>query len=635
MMKQGPSRRLLVLVMLLGAAFAALGARLVVLQVVQHEKYRPLAERKRVFLREPRRGDILDINGNPLAISVPVKKLFANPQFLGPYYPEVAAALAPLLEVNEAELARRLKPVVRTNEVGLLVTNSWANLKKKVTLDQWQQITQAMARLSFGVEERKLPPTQRRFFRILRQQSIYAENDQQRVYPNGSLAAHVLGFVQEEESEFNDTITTALAGKYGIERRFNAHLQGVRGWRISEVDPGRREIVIYRHQEVEPRPGLNVVLTIDMVIQNVVETALVEAMKKHSPRSASAMVVRPRTGEILAMAVLPNFDPNRPGEAKTDHLRNRIIADTYEPGSTFKIVPLSGGLNERCIRLTDLINCENGLWHYAGKPLKDAGHGYGVMTVENVVGKSSNIGFAKIGLMLGEERLYKYVRAFGFGSRTDITLDGEVFGLVYPPKVWDKLKITRIPMGQGIAVTQIQMAMAMSAVANEGRLMRPMLVRRLEHPNGQVFAQYEPQMVRQVADEEAIRKAVTALKTVVSTNGTASKAQLEHYTVAGKTGTAQKSINGRTYAEDLYVASFVGFLPADAPELCIAVVIDEPLKEKGYYGGQIAAPTFKAIAEQTAKYLKIRPDREETGNDAIAGKAGSGPLSAAAVRSNP
>lgn len=609
-MKQyGHKRRLIIIAALLSVAFGGLGARLVVLQVCDHARYRAAAERKQVFLREPRRGEILDANGNPLAISVPVKKLFANPRFIGSHYPEVARALAPLLEMNEGELAAKLHPrILRTNEFGMPVTNSYVNLKKKVPLERWQQITQAMLNLTFAPEAGSLTKSQRRFYRILRQKAVYAEDDQQRTYPGGRLASHVLGFVQDQELEFNDMHLVEMCGRYGIERWFNNQLRGVRGWRISETDHRRREIVVYRQQEVEPRPGLNVVLTLDMVVQNILETALAEAVDKHNPKSASAMVVRPATGEILGLAVWPDFEPARPGEAKPDHMRNRVVADTYEPGSVFKIVAISAALNENLVHLSDPIDCENGLWYYAGKPLKDHGH-YGVIPVEMVVGKSSNIGTAKIGLMLGEQRLYKYLTAFGFGSRTGVSLDGEVVGIVRSPRQWDKLKITRIPIGQGIAVTHVQMTMAMCAIANKGRLMRPMLVSRLEDHTGQVFAQYHPQMVRQVVSERAAHLTVTALKHVVSTNGTALRARLDHYTVAGKTGTAEKPLNG-AYTDE-YVASFCGFFPADKPEVCISVVIDEPEKGKGYYGGTIAAPMFRVIAEQTAKYLKIRPDRGE------------------------
>ena len=624
----GHKRRLVALTCFLGLGFAGLCARLVVLQVHDHEKYRAVAERKKVILREPRRGDILDVNGNPLATSVPVKKLFANPRFIGPYYAEFARALAPVLQMNEPELAEKLRPVVlRTNEFGVRMTNAWVNLKRKISLEKWQQVTQAIAQLDFGVDEQTLSRSQKRHFNAVRQKGVYAENDQQRVYPGGSLAAHVLGFVLDEDQEFNDTSLTEIAGKYGIERWFNTQLRGVRGWRVSETDHRRRELVVYRQQEVEPRPGLNVVLTLDMVIQGIVENALAEAMRKHHPKAVSAVVARPRTGEILAMAVLPTFDPNRPGEAKMDHMRNRVVADTYEPGSTFKIVAVSAGLQEKLVRLSDTINCENGLWYYAGKPLKDHGH-YGVITVETVIGKSSNIGTAKVALMLGQDRLYRYVRAFGFGQKTEVTLDGEVNGILYHPRSWDRLKITRIPIGQGIAVTHMQMIMAMCAVANEGKLMRPMLVSRLEDQTGQVFAQYQPHAVRQVISAKVARETVKALKTVASTNGTAPRARLEHYTVAGKTGTAEKPLNG-AYTDE-YVGSFIGFFPADDPEVCISVVIDEPEKETGYYGGLTAAPVFKTIAEQTAKYLKVRPDRDESGAELAGGKGG---LNTAAVGS--
>lgn len=624
----GYKRRLVVLTGVLGLAFAGLCARLVVLQVHDHEKYRAVAERKKVYLREPRRGDIVDINGNPLATSVPVKKLFANPRFLGPYYLDAARALAPVLEMAEADLARKLQPVVlRTNEFGMRLTNAWVNLKKKVSLDKWHQVTQTLAQMTFGVDERTLSPAQKRHFQAVRQKGIYAEDDQQRVYPGCQLAAHVLGFVSDEDLEFNDMSVTEISGKYGIERWFNHQLRGVRGWRVSETDHRKRELVVYRQQEVEPRPGMNVVLTLDMVIQNIVETTLADTMQKHNPKAVSAMVVRPATGEILAMAVLPTFDPNRPGEAKPDHMRNRVVADTYEPGSTFKIVAISAGLQERLVQLTDTINCENGLWFYAGRPLKDHGH-YSVITVETVVGKSSNIGTAKVALMLGEERLYRYVRAFGFGSKTEVTLDGEVSGILYHPRSWDKLKITRIPIGQGIAVTHIQMMMAMCAIANKGKLMRPMLVSRLEDQNGHVFAQYQPQVVRQVVSERTAREMATALKMVVSTNGTAQRARLDNYSVAGKTGTAEKPLNG-AYTDE-YVASFVGFFPADNPEVCISVVMDEPEKEKGYYGGLTAAPVFRTIAEQTAKYLKVRPDRDESGAELVGAQGGA--LNTAAVR---
>ena len=604
----------------MGLVFAGLAARLVDLQVWQHEKYRGISERltKRVYFREPRRGDILDVNGNPLATSLPVKRIAADPSMMGRHYAEVAQAIAPALQYKEGDLARLLYPW-RTNSDGTVTVKKYVDLRRKLSVEQWQQVTQAMAGLTFELPGRKLTRSERQFYGALRQRSVMAEDDQLRVYPSGKLAAHVLGFVQEVDREFNDTSVIELKGVDGIERWFHKQLAGMRGWRMTETDGRRSEVVINREQDVEARSGLNVVLTIDMVVQNILENELAEAMAKFSPKSVMGMVVRPRTGEVLALAVLPNYDPNKPGEADMDERRNRIISDQMEPGSTFKIVAISAALNEGVVRLKDTIDCEGGTWYFMGKPLRDHGH-YNVLNVEEVITKSSNIGTAKIAIMMGEQRLYDYVRGFGFGSRTGITLDGEIFGTVHSVKQWDKLKISRIPIGQGIAVTHLQMMMAMSAIANQGRLMQPMLVSRLETPSGEPFARYHPRVVRRAVNERAAKETVGALKTVVLTDGTAVKAQLEHYTVAGKTGTAQKP--GKGGYTGGWVASFIGFFPADDPEVCISIMLDEPDAAKGYYGGQTAAPVFRQVAEQVANYLKIRPDREEVA-DTMARKGGT------------
>jgi cell division protein FtsI/penicillin-binding protein 2 len=619
MIRPGHLRRLLLLALFVGLVYSALGARLVLLQVVWHDKYRRIAENntQSFALREPRRGDILDINGNPLATTFPVKRVFANPSFLGRHYIEAAHALAPLLNYNEAELVQKLNPS-KTNQAGVLSTNMYVNLHRKVSVEQWQEITQAMTQIALDVDESKLTKSQKRFYAALKKKAIYAADDLQRYYPSKNLAAHVIGFIQENEREFNNAYYTEMLGIDGVERWLDNKLQGVRGWRITETDNRKQEITVYREQEVEPRPGLNVVLTVDMVIQNIVEQQLAEAMKKHSPVSASSMVVRPATGEILAMATLPNYDPNQPSLYKPEVMRNRIITDSAEPGSTFKIVVVSSALNEGVTHLTDTFDCENGVFHYMGKILRDH-EPYPVMSVEDIVAKSSNIGAAKIGIKMGEDCLYRYIRAFGFGTPTGLGLGGEMHGIVNDVKKWDKLAISRIPMGQGIAVTQLQMMMAMCTIANGGRLMRPMLVERLQDQNGQVFAQYHPQMTRQVISESSSRQLVQALKKVI-TGGTAVKAKLEHFTVAGKTGTAQKAGGGR-YLDGKYFSSFIGFFPADAPELCISVVLDEP--KNGHYGGQTAAPFFKEIAEQAANYLKLKPEKEELPpTDVIASAAG-------------
>jgi cell division protein FtsI/penicillin-binding protein 2 len=457
------------------------------------------------------------------------------------------------------------------------------------------------------------------FYRDLRQRAIFTDviDDQLRVYPNQVLAAQVLGFVGMDEKEINGWRYTETSGKDGVELSLDSKLAGVPGWLLTETDHRRREVVDLREQDVEPHDGLNVVLTIDSVVQHIVEVALADAMANHSPISASAVAVRPRTGEILAMATLPAFDPNNPGAAQPEARRNRVICDVAEPGSTFKIVVVSGALDDQIVKLTDVFDCEHGAFRYAGHFLHDH-ESYGLLTVENIVTKSSNIGAAKIGIKVGEKRLYDYLREFGFGARTGIPLPGEVAGIVHPVKNWSKVSIAQIPMGQGVAVTRLQLAMAMCAIANNGWLMRPMLVDRLEDRKGNVVAKFYPERVHPVIGETAARQMVQALKTVVSPEGTAPKAALEHYTVAGKTGTAQKAGLGG-YLPGKYFSSFVGFFPADDPQLCILVMLDEP--KQGYYGGQVAAPIFKQIAERAANCLNIRPEAEvET---TVAGNTGT------------
>ena len=612
MAKQLQYRRLVLLALLLGVAFAGLGYRLVDLQVLRYEELSTKARdnTRREFLLEPRRGDILDAKGNILATSAFVKTVCADPALIGNRQAEVARTIAPLLQASESELVQRLAPRLGRNAQGAIITNHYVVLKRKVPVEVWQKVQMAMTNLSFGLDEKKLPRAEQAFYRNLRRGAIYAErfDDQQRVYPNQALAAHVLGYVGMDEREMDGRRSLETSGKDGIERSFDAKLAGVRGWRLTETDRPGREVVPLREQDVEPHDGLNVVLTIDSVVQHMVESALAEAMEKHSPTSISGIVVRPRTGEILAMATLPNFDPNNPGNALADARRNRVIADVAEPGSTFKIVVVSGALNDGAVRLSDTFDCEHARFHFAGRILHDH-ESYGVLSVENIITKSSNIGAAKIGIKMGESRLYDYIRNYGFGTPTGLPLQGEIGGIVHPVKKWSKVSIAQIPMGQGIAVTSLQMMMAMCAIASKGVLMRPVIVDRLEDRDRRVVAKYSPQRVRQVISEAAAERMVTALKTVVSPEGTAAKAALAHYTAAGKTGTAQKSGGTAGYLHDKYFASFIGFFPADNPEVCISVMMDDP--KHGYFGGQIAAPVFKQIAEGVANYLNIRPEDVE------------------------
>jgi cell division protein FtsI/penicillin-binding protein 2 len=600
---------MLMLALVLAAAFAGLGYRLVDLQVLRHEALSNKAQENTQIetLLEPKRGDILDSKGNLLATSVFVKTVCADRSMISNRQAEVAHLLAPLLQQSETELAQLLSARTYQNEKGETVPRKYVALKRKVSVETWQKVQVAMANLSFGIDEKKLPRTERAFYQNLRLKAIHTEDDQMRIYPNQVLAAHVLGFTGSEEVTENGKKTSIISGKEGIEQSFDSKLRGSRGWRTTERDGHHREVVTFRDQNVEAQDGLNVVLTIDSVLQHILETALAEGMEKHSPLSISGIVVRPRTGEVLAMATLPTFDPNNPGNATADARRNRVITDVAEPGSTFKIVVVSGALNEKVVRLSDTFDCEHGHFFFAGRNLHDH-ETYDTLTVEKIITKSSNIGAAKIGIKMGNAMLYDYMRDFGFGMRTAVALPGEVPGIVWPLKRWSKVSIAQIPMGQGVAVTRLQMMMAMCAIANGGLLMRPMLVDRLEDNEHNVVAKYNPQRVRQVISESVAKQMTSALKTVVSADGTAPKAALEHYKVAGKTGTAQKAEHG-VYVPDKFFSSFVGFFPADNPALCIAVTLDEP--KGGHYGGQTAAPIFKQIAERSANYLNIRPEDGE------------------------
>ena len=600
-------RRALLLLAFLSLAFGGLCYRLVDLQVLRHDELSAKAEQntQREFWQAPRRGDILDVNGNILATSVPVKTICADPSLMGNFQPLVAHAIATLLKLEETDLVKRLTPYLTRNAKGEIVTNNlhYVRLAKNISEENWQQVAAAMTNLTFGVDEKNLPRAQKEFVRNLRNYAVFSEPDQMRVYPNGSLASQVIGFPAAEEEKISGRLVTQIAGRDGVELSLQKQLSGVAGWKVTETDRAQHELVAMRDEDVHPRDGLNVMLTIDSVVQHIVETALADAMKKHTPRSITGIVMRPKTGEILAMVSLPNYDPNQPNTI-TPETRNRVITDVVEPGSTFKIVVISGALNTGISHLNDPVFCENGHFAFAGRVLHDH-ESLGNETVKSVITKSSNIGAAKIGIKLGEQNLYDYAWNYGFGQRTGIPLPGEARGFLYPVKDWSKVYIAQIPMGHGVAVTRLQMLYAMAAIANDGWLMRPMIVKQLQERDGSVVQRYAPERVRQVIGEKADLDMIEALKTVPTKGGTAPDAAMKDYVVAGKTGTAQKAENG-AYAAGKYVSSFIGFFPADNPELCISIVMDEP--KEGYYGGKVCGPVFRDIAERCASYLNIPPD---------------------------
>ena len=607
------NRRLIVLTIALLLGFAGLVVRLVDLQVLRHEELSQRASRntRQQIVHEPRRGDILDRNGSPLATCLTVKTVCADPVLIGTHQTVVARAVAPVLGLDVDSVADRLQLRTRQTEDGRTITNRYVVLRRKVTMEQWAQVKAVMAGLDFGVDEARLKDSDQRFLRDLRRRAVFADpvEDQLRVYPNERLAAHVLGFVGRDDQKVNGIPLTQIAGKEGMELTLDRQLKGLPGWRTTERVRGK-ELVTERRENVQARDGLNAVLTLDSVLQMILEAELEVGVAQHTPLSACGVIVRPATGEILAMATLPNFDPANPGLAPAEHRRNRMLTDVMEPGSTFKIVVVSGALDDRLVSLGTRFDCEQGAFFYGGRTLHDH-HRYGMLSVEEIITKSSNIGAAKIGIRLGPDRLQEHILNFGFGRPTGVPLPGEVKGIVHDVEDWSKVTIAQLPMGHGIAVTRMQMTMAMCAMANNGVMMRPMLVDRLVDRDGTIAARYVPQAASRVIGPDAARQIVQALKTVPREGGTAPLAAMDRYTVAGKTGTAQKAGPGG-YLPDKYLSSFIGFFPADNAELCIGIFLDEP--HNGYYGGVAAAPVFKRVAERAAAYLGLVPDIPEEGD---------------------
>ncbi|MEK6691916.1 MAG: penicillin-binding protein 2, partial [Nitrospirota bacterium] len=397
-------------------------------------------------------------------------------------------------------------------------------------------------------------------------------------------------------------------GLEGVELAYEGDMKGEEGWLVLGRDALGRDIFPSNNNYKSPSSGRDLYLTIDEVIQYITEKELVNGVERWRAKSAIAIVMNPRTGEILAMGVRPEFNPNIIGNYKPYDWRNRAITDLYEPGSTFKVISAAAALEEGVARVGDLFDCSRGEIEVGGKVMRDA-HRHGVLSFTEVIQKSSNIGAIQIGMKLGKERFYKYIKAFGFGEKTGIDLPGESPGKVRVPKEWSGTSIGAVSIGQEIAVSPLQILAAFSAIANDGNLMKPYIVSEVRDNEGRVIKSFTPQVVRKVISENTSKRLTEILKTVVEEGGTATKAAIQGNLVAGKTGTAQKTDpETGSYSNERYVSSFVGYLPAEDPKISIIVVVDEP--KGAIYGGSVAAPIFKEIAEQVLTYLKI-PMMEE------------------------
>src|SRR5437763_738082 len=551
------------------AVFSAFSFRLIYLQVIKHDEYAGLAAEKHIYKQTiyAERGTILDGNNEVLALNVPVETV-----------------------VGDATHLNNRKTVIDLvgNELGIPIEQ----LAEKLNSER-----------RYIVIKREVPESLatalRAKLRAGNLRGIYFENDATRIYPNGSMLCHVIGFTDFEH-----------LGIQGVEASMEEYLHGQDGFRFIEHNRAGQEIVPYRGQERAPRDGYQVHLTVDLNLQNIVENEIDAAVREYSPQKATIILMRPQTGEILAMANRPNFDLNQRSEAKPEQMKNRAILDMMEPGSTFKIVAAAAALNERKVRLDSTLFCENGLWNFGGTALHDH-RPFADLTVQDILVKSSNIGAAKLALTLGDQKFYEYVRRFGFGDRTGVELPGEIPGLIRSPQSWSKISITHIPMGHEIGVTPLQMATAMCAIANGGKLMTPRIVKSITTADGKTISSLSPIALRQVISPDAATQIGTALRGVVSDRGTAAAAAVPGFIIAGKTGTAQKVDPRGRYEKGQYVVSFCGYLPADRPEFVGLVVLDNAqTKPELNYGGRVAGPIFSRIAEKAARYLDLEPHQE-------------------------
>ncbi|MDK2901926.1 Stage V sporulation protein D [Koleobacter methoxysyntrophicus] len=555
-------KRLVLLLLITCIAYSALILRLAWLQLLKGEELqkKALHQWTKEIPVEPKRGTIYDRKGRELAISASVDTVIAYPPEIE--NPEAAAeALSKILDMDEETILE-------------LITKERASvyLKRKIDSEKSKEIRK------LGIK------------------GIGFTEESKRYYPDRNLAAHVLGFVGIDSQ-----------GLAGIEYYYDKYLRGYPGRIVSETDALSRELPFGAQHFVPPKDGLNLVLTIDKTIQHFAERELEKAMNRHRAKKGTVLVMDPRTGEILALVNKPDFDPNNYNDYPEESWKNIAISDVYEPGSTFKVITASAALEEKVVTpstryydkgYTIVSGVRIGCWRHGG---------HGSQTFTQVVQNSCNPGFVDVAMKLGKEKFVNYINAFGFGQTSGIDFPGEGKGIFNPEKI-GPVELATLSFGQGISVTPLQLLTAMSAIANDGKLMQPYIAKQLVDDNGNIIHEFKPRVVRYVISESTSKEMIQILESVV-TNGTGGNAYLEGYRVAGKTGTAEKYIDGK------YVSSFIGFAPADDPQVAILVILDEP--QGIYYGGQTAAPVFRQVMLDTLRYLGVTPQKQEDESDKI------------------
>jgi cell division protein FtsI/penicillin-binding protein 2 len=574
--------------------FSAIGTRLVLLHL------RPAAwvvepiQQARTFESKPAasRGRIVDRTGRILAMDTPSYHVCIDPKWISANGAPRAVSryLAAEFHLSEAGLDEEL---ARTHR-------QYTQVKKYVSGNQIKRFK----RMNLGVMY--TPPelvggTETNIYL----KGVWFEEAPIRKYPNGPLMAHVVGFSN-----------LAGEGSAGVEQVMNEYLRGTEGLRRGQVDGSGHEIYRTRELDIPPEDGATVELTLDSWLQYQVEKVVEKTCRDFNAKAVWAIVQHVRTGEILAMASFPTYDPNEYSKAPEEWRRNRAISFNYEPGSTMKAALISAALDNGVVTESDEFDCEKGYWVYGGKALRDS-HGEGVIPVSDIVKVSSNIGTAKIALEMGNQLVYDSLRKFHFGDRLGVGLPGEEGGIFYSPRHWSKISITRIGMGHEIGVTALQVLSMMNAIAYNGVQMKPYIIKRVVAPDGTELEQSQPQELGRPLSPSAARRMQHLLaRVVMDDEGTGTKARVEGYTVAGKTGTAQKirpKEEGGGYYPKNFVCSFAGFLPVENPEIGIIVVADDPGeynesgRKIGYYGGTVCGPAFSEIAKVAVEYLRIAP----------------------------
>ncbi len=552
---------------------AAIGVRLVHLQVNQHEWLREQAldQRSYEYKSKMLRGTVFDRNERTLAMSIKVKSLYADPTEIDDIE-YTAKRIADILKIKPDEIIKDL-------QAGKEKEKRFIWIARKLDEEQYQEINKIL--VDSSLKKYDLPKFA----------GLHWREEQKRSYPYKNLAATVIGFTNSEH-----------LGLAGIEMSQEEVLKGEINSSFRERDRLGR---VYDETAIEREPPKDVVLTINSSIQYKTEEALAKGVKISNAKSGKAIVLDPKTGEILAMANYPSFDPNEFQKLDPSEFTNHVIQDNYSPGSVFKLITYSAALEENLIEPEGMVDCGNGTITIGGHTFTDS-HAIGRVTYTKAFANSSNVGAIKTGQEVGKDRFYQYARKFGFGEKTGINLPAETSGILRPPDKWNGDSLASMSIGYEIGVTALQSASAFATIANDGVKIQPHIIKEIRQSDGKTVSTIKPEMKRIVSVETA-RDLRKMLRQVVL-DGTAKTAQLTGYTSAGKTGTAWKyDAKIKAVNRNKYVSSFIGFAPADDPRVVIAIVVDEP-QGAFRYGGQVAGPVFREIAEQVLPELNVKPD---------------------------